>query len=61
MNIAKMGVAERIKAKESAKRAFGAVKRHIHLAVASGQEHKLGRWWRMKEAKNQVVVVQLEI
>lgn len=29
------------------------------LVVASGQEHRLGRWWRIKEAKNSVTVVTL--
>ncbi|KAH8285469.1 hypothetical protein KR054_009694 [Drosophila jambulina] len=31
------------------------------LFVAVGQEHRLGRWWRHKEAKNQVVVVDIKL
>jgi len=27
------------------------------LGVGLGQEHRLGRWWRVKEAKNKVIVV----
>jgi len=30
------------------------------LVAAVGQEHRLGRWWRRKEAKNQVVVIRLD-
>ena len=30
------------------------------LAAAIGQEHRTGRWWRIKEAKNSVVVINLE-
>ena len=30
------------------------------LVAAVGQEHRLGRWTRLKEAKNCVVVVPLE-
>lgn len=29
------------------------------LIAAVGQEHRLGRWWRIKEAKNSVVVIPL--
>ncbi|KAH8271639.1 hypothetical protein KR018_011832 [Drosophila ironensis] len=31
------------------------------LFVAVGQEHRLGRWWRIKEAKNHIVVVDIKI
>ena len=31
------------------------------LAAAVGQEHRLGRWWTHKEAKNSVVVVSLKL
>ncbi|KAJ3404722.1 hypothetical protein CcCBS67573_g03720 [Chytriomyces confervae] len=31
----------------------------LYLAVATGQEHRLGRWWRCKEAKNQLKVITL--
>lgn len=31
------------------------------LFVATGQEHRLGRWWRLKEAKNQVVVLDVKL
>lgn len=30
------------------------------LIVACGQEHRLGRWWRVKEATNGVLVVPLQ-
>lgn len=29
------------------------------LVAAVGQEHRMGRWWRIKEAKNSIVVVPL--
>lgn len=29
------------------------------LIAAIGQEHRLGRWWRIKEAKNSVIVIPL--
>jgi ribosomal RNA-processing protein 9 len=29
------------------------------LAAAIGQEHRLGRWWRMKEVKNGLCVIDL--
>lgn len=29
------------------------------LVVACGQEHRLGRWWRVKEATNGVMVIPL--
>ncbi|KAJ3186956.1 pre-rRNA processing protein [Gaertneriomyces sp. JEL0708] len=31
----------------------------LHLAVGVGQEHRLGRWWRDKTAKNGVAIVTL--
>ena len=30
-----------------------------YLLAAVGQEHKLGRWWRIKEAKNAILVIPL--
>ena len=30
-----------------------------HLIAALGQEHKLGRWWSCKEAKNRVIVIPI--
>lgn len=27
------------------------------LVAAIGQEHRLGRWWKIKEAKNSVLVI----
>ncbi|XP_031626257.1 U3 small nucleolar RNA-interacting protein 2 [Contarinia nasturtii] len=29
------------------------------LIAAVGQEHRLGRWWRIKEAKNSIIVIPL--
>ena len=29
------------------------------LIAAVGQEHRLGRWWRIPEAKNSVVIIPL--
>ena len=31
----------------------------LRLVAGVGQEHRLGRWWRMKEAKNHVAIVKL--
>ncbi|XP_074661787.1 U3 small nucleolar RNA-interacting protein 2-like isoform X2 [Tubulanus polymorphus] len=30
------------------------------LVAAVGQEHKWGRWWRMKDAKNSLVIIRLK-
>ncbi|XP_034948974.1 U3 small nucleolar RNA-interacting protein 2 [Chelonus insularis] len=30
-----------------------------NLVVGIGQEHKLGRWWRIPEAKNKIIVISL--
>lgn len=29
------------------------------LIAAIGQEHRLGRWWRIKDAKNSIIIVPL--
>lgn len=29
------------------------------LIAAIGQEHRLGRWWRIKEAKNSILIIPL--
>lgn len=29
------------------------------LIAAVGQEHRLGRWWRIKEAKNSIIIIPL--
>lgn len=29
------------------------------LIAAIGQEHRLGRWWRIKDAKNSIIVIPL--
>ena len=31
-----------------------------YLLAAVGQEHRLGRWWRLKEAKNTILCVPIE-
>ena len=31
----------------------------LYLAVGLGQEHRLGRWWKVKGAKNQVRIIKL--
>lgn len=31
-----------------------------HLIAAVSQEHRLGRWWRMKDAKNNIIVIEFE-
>ena len=31
----------------------------LYLAIGIGQEHRLGRWWRYKNAKNHVKVIRL--
>ena len=30
-----------------------------YLLAAVGQEHRLGRWWCLKEAKNRLVIIKL--
>lgn len=30
-----------------------------HLIAGIGQEHRLGRWWRIPEAKNVIVIIPL--
>lgn len=32
-----------------------------HLIAGIGQEHRLGRWWRLKEGKNIIVVIPFEL
>jgi ribosomal RNA-processing protein 9 len=34
-------------------------KMHLCLGIAVGQEHRLGRWWRIKDSKNEARVYQL--
>ena len=29
------------------------------LVAGVGQEHRLGRWWRHKEAKNKLVIIEI--
>ncbi|KAG5680767.1 hypothetical protein PVAND_010254 [Polypedilum vanderplanki] len=31
-----------------------------HIIAAIGQEHRLGRWWKLKEAKNTILVIPLK-
>lgn len=30
-----------------------------HLIAGIGQEHRLGRWWRIKESKNNILVIPM--
>jgi ribosomal RNA-processing protein 9 len=30
-----------------------------YLIVGVGQEHRLGRWWKIREAKNGILVIPL--
>jgi ribosomal RNA-processing protein 9 len=30
-----------------------------YLIAGIGQEHRLGRWWRIKESKNCVLIIPL--
>ena len=32
-----------------------------YLIAGIGQEHRLGRWWRLKDAKNSICVIQLNL
>ena len=32
----------------------------LFLAAAIGQEHRLGRWWRLKAAKNALCLISLD-
>lgn len=34
-------------------------KKDLYLIVAVAQEHKLGRWYKKKEAKNSVKIIKL--
>lgn len=34
-------------------------KKVLYLAAGVGQEHRLGRWWRVKEARNAVKIIKL--
>jgi hypothetical protein len=31
----------------------------LHLVAAIGQEHRLGRWWKVKGVKNEIKVIDL--
>ena len=31
-----------------------------HLIVGVGQEHRLGRWWRVKEARNSTLIIPVK-
>jgi hypothetical protein len=33
----------------------------LYLGVGIGQEHRLGRWWRLKGVKNQIMIINLGI
>ncbi|KAJ3299255.1 pre-rRNA processing protein [Borealophlyctis nickersoniae] len=50
---------QQIRAKAKALAAAQTVPSVLYLAMGLGQEHKLGRWWRLKKARNQVQVVTL--
>ncbi len=39
---------------------FSSSKSEWSLVAAVGQEHRLGRWTRIKEAKNSILVIPLE-
>jgi ribosomal RNA-processing protein 9 len=30
------------------------------LVAGIGQEHKMGRWWRIKNAKNSICIIKLK-
>ena len=32
----------------------------LRLAAGIGQEHRLGRWWRIPEARNSLAVIRLK-
>lgn len=44
---------------EKGKNSISKKAKELYIAAALGQEHRLGRWWRMKSAKNQVMVLSL--
>ncbi|KAL5013671.1 hypothetical protein ScPMuIL_007941 [Solemya velum] len=31
-----------------------------YVIAGVGQEHRLGRWWRIKESKNSIVIIKLQ-
>ncbi|KAJ3271966.1 hypothetical protein HDV01_006100, partial [Terramyces sp. JEL0728] len=51
--------AEEIKNKARLSGIIKSAQKKVCLAVAVGQEHKFGRWWRIKEAKNQCHIITL--
>lgn len=36
-------------------------RKYLYLAVALGQEHRLGRWWKVKNGKNQALLFKLGV
>ncbi|KAJ3258497.1 pre-rRNA processing protein [Boothiomyces macroporosus] len=51
--------AEEIKNKAKLSGIIKSAQKKLYLGVAVGQEHKFGRWWRIKEAKNQCHIITL--
>ncbi|RKO86217.1 WD40-repeat-containing domain protein, partial [Blyttiomyces helicus] len=49
----------RAKARATAAAAAAAASNTLYLAVGVGQEHRMGRWWKMKGVKNEVRVITL--
>ena len=41
--------------------AFGGSEKNPILAASIGQEHRLGRWWRYKQAKNGIAVIRFSV
>lgn len=53
------GIVERIKSKEIGLQKLNNAKKCVNLALAIGQEHRLGRWWCIKGLKSHIRVYQL--
>ncbi len=55
----KKSTAKRILDQSKMQKMLGSVPQELYLGVAIGQEHRMGRWWRKKQVKNQVIVCAL--
>ncbi|KAI8905123.1 WD40-repeat-containing domain protein [Gorgonomyces haynaldii] len=53
-------LAGKIREKERQRLLLLKQKKMLHLVMAVGQEHRLGRWLKIKKAKNQVMVMSLQ-
>ncbi|KAI8894105.1 WD40-repeat-containing domain protein [Globomyces pollinis-pini] len=52
-------IAVKIKTNAEIQRLIKSAPKQWYLVCVTGQEHRLGRWWKLKSSKNQVAVVSL--